>query len=513
MESIATLTWGDAWYLLPEIILSGFAVLLALCDLFFPSRWNRNAIGWLTLIGLAAAAAFVVWLMLDMKNAADPGDPASSVYAILGGSYRIDDFGSLLKLLFLGSAAFIVLSSLGSVRSADVPIKGEFYYLILPAVLGAMVMSSSGDLITLFVGLELLGITSYILVGVRKRSRLSSEAAFKYLVTGGVASAFILYGMSFLYGVVGSTNMGLIGQNIGAAIADYRALIYVAFFLMIAGFAMKVALAPFHAWAADVYQGAPTPVTSFLAVVSKGAVFAMLYRVMMNTAFFAKEESVQQDLYLGLAALAAAAMIVGTAGALRQRNVKRLLALSGVANAGILLIPLTLELTSLQSSLYSEFVYYLLAYAFMNIGAFAVLTVVSRASGNDSLSAFAGLYYRAPWTAAGMTVLLCSLAGLPVTGGFVGKLFILFATVQTGVYWLAAILLVTTVVSYAVYFSFIRQMYMRSGAEESSLRIPGPAGVSIWICVTATLALGFLPKPVIGWIDSLFSIPYDFLTR
>lgn len=516
MEALQTLTWSDAWYLAPELTVTIFAIVLAILDLLLPRRANRNIIGWLTILGMVAAAAFVVWLMLDLKSAAEvSGQPADGVHNLLGMSYRIDDFGSLLKLVFLGSSAFIVLASLGSVRSDDVPVKGEFYYFMLPAALGAMVMSSSGDLITLFVGLELLGITSYVLVGMRKRSGLSGESAFKYLVTGGVASAFILYGMSFLYGVTGTTYLTEIGNGLGEAITDYRALVYVAFFLMTAGFAMKLALAPFHAWAADVYQGAPTPVTSFLAVVSKGAAFAMLYRIFMNTAFYFVEHDpvVQKDLYLGLSVLAAAAMIVGTAGALRQRNVKRLLALSGVANAGILLIPLSLDVTMLHMSLFSEFIYYLLAYAFMNIGAFAVLTVVSRGSGNETLSGFAGLYHRAPWTAVGMTVLLCSLAGLPVTGGFFGKLFILFGTVQTRDYWLAAILLATTIVSYAVYFGIIRQMYMRGGEEESAIRIPGPAGVSIWLCVAATLALGFLPSPVLDWIDGMFSIPVDFLTR
>ncbi|MDB4866876.1 MAG: NADH-quinone oxidoreductase subunit [Cohnella sp.] len=512
MAPLTTLSWSDAWYLAPEITLSAFAIVLTILDLFAPKSWNRNFIGWLTVLGLAVAAGFVVWLMLDFKNAGATG--GNPVHDLLGGSYRVDDFGNLLKLVFLGSSGFIVLASLGSVRTADVPIKGEFYYLLLPAVLGAMVMSSSGDLVTLFIGLELLSITSYILVGSRKRNGLSSEAAFKYLVTGGVASAFILYGMSFLYGIAGSTNLSLIGQNIGQIVTDYHALVYVAFFLMTAGFAMKVALAPFHAWAADVYQGAPTPITSFLAVVSKGAAFAMLYRIFMNTVFFMQNTpAVRDDIYLALAVLAAAAMIVGTAGALRQRNVKRLLALSGVANAGILMIPLTLRVTQLHSSIFTEFFYYLLAYAFMNIGAFAILTVVSRGSGNESLSGFAGLYHRAPWTAVAMTVLLCSLAGLPVTGGFFGKLFILFGTVQTGSYWLAAILLVTTVVSYAVYFGFIRQMYLRSGNEDTGLRIPGPAAVAIWICVAATLALGFLPKVVLDWIDALFSIPVDFLSK
>jgi NADH-quinone oxidoreductase subunit N len=513
MEALQTLTWSDSWYLAPEIVLSIFTIGLAILDLFLPKRINRDVIGWLTFIGLITAAVFVVLHLLDLRSLAEAGEIAS--YQLLSGSYRVDDFGNLLKLVFLGASAFIVLTSLGTLREEDIPIKGELYYLILPAVLGAMVMSSSGDLITLFIGLELLSITSYVLVAARKKSRKSSEAAFKYVVTGSVASAFILYGMSFLYGVTGGTNLLDIVQQMDAALENFRALLYISFFLMIAGFAVKLALAPFHTWAADVYQGAPTPVTAFLAVVAKGAAFAMLYRIFMNSAFFTSGEDgiVKSDIFLALAVLAAAAMIIGTAGALRQRNVKRLLALSGVANAGILLTPLVLELTELHASFFSEFIYYLIAYAFMNIGAFAVLTIVMRDSGDDTISGFAGLYHRAPWTAGAMTILLCSLAGLPVTGGFFGKLFILFSTVQTHMYWLAAILLLTTVVSYAVYFTFIRQMYMRSGNLDSGLKLTGPAAVTIWVCTLATLALGFLPMPILEWINQIFSIPMDILMR
>lgn len=499
MEAFTTLTWEDVQYLAPEIVLSLFAIVLAVCDLFFPKSWNRNVIGWLAILGLVATGVLVAAQM-------------GSVYNVLDGSYRIDDFGNILKLVFLGATAFVILSSLGSVRSQDVPVKGEFYYLMLPAALGAMVMASSGDLITLYIGLELLGISTYVLAAMRKRSSQSGEAAFKYLVTGSVASAFILYGMSFIYGITGTTNLSL-GSGISAAVLDFKALLYVAFFLMTAGFAVKLALAPFHAWAADVYQGTPTPVTSFLAVVSKGAAFAMLYRIYMNLPFFIADQEVRGDLYTALAVLAAAAMIVGTAGALRERNVKRLLALSGVANAGILLIPLALTMTPVHASLFSEFVYYLIAYVFMNIGAFAVLTVIAGQTGDETLQGFAGLYYRAPWTAAAMTVLLCSLAGLPITGGFFGKLFILFGSVQSEAYWLAAILLVTTIVSYAVYFSIIRQMYMRTGSSDEPVRVPGAAGVSIWLCTAATLALGFLPMPILEWIDGWFTITQDFLAR
>ncbi|WEK53954.1 MAG: NADH-quinone oxidoreductase subunit N [Candidatus Cohnella colombiensis] len=505
MSGFQTLTWSDAWYLAPELVLSIFTVLLIVVDLFLPKRINRNVIGWLTLLGIVIAAVFVVLLIREEQ-----------VYNLMSGSYRIDDFGNILKLVFLGATGFIVLSSLGTVRDDDIKIKAEFYYLLLPATLGAMVMASSGDLITLFVGLELLSITSYILVAARKKERVSGEAAFKYVVTGSVASAFILYGMSFLYGMTGSTNLMFIAQSLSTGLQSFEALLYVSLFLMIAGFAVKLALAPFHAWSADVYQGAATPVTAFLAIVAKGAAFAMFYRVffMFNAFFFVNgHTTLNSDILLALTVLAAAAMIVGTAGALRQKNVKRLLALSGVANAGILLIPLSIGLGQFHSSHFSEFSYYLIAYAFMNIGAFSVFSIVSKDTGSEQISAFAGLYHRAPWTAGAMTVLLCSLAGLPVTGGFFGKLFILFSTTQSKEYWLAAILLVSTVISYAVYFSFIRQMYMRTGAVDSGLKISMPTGFTIWLCVIATLALGFLPMPIIDWINSIFTIELDFLIR
>ncbi|WP_239615809.1 NADH-quinone oxidoreductase subunit N [Cohnella mopanensis] len=513
MEALQTLSWSDTWYLAPELVLSGFAILLVILDLLLPKRINRNVIGWLTLVGLLVSATFVVLLMLSLGDGTDPADSTPEFYSLLGGSYRIDDFGNLLKLVFLGASFFIVFSSLGTVRDTDVPVKAELYYLVLPAALGAMVMSSSGDLITLFVGLELLSITTYILVATRKRNRLSSEAAFKYVVMGGVASAFILYGMSFLYGLTGGTNFAFIAQGLGSAIENFEALLYICFFLMIAGFAVKLALAPFHVWAADVYQGAPTPVTAFLAVVAKGAAFAMLYRIFMNSAFLTPADGsfLQKDVFIALSVLAAAAMIVGTVGALRQKNVKRLLALSGVANAGILLTPLAINLTEMHASLFSEFIYFLIAYSFMNIGAFSVLTILTRDSGNESISGFAGLYHRAPWTAVAMTILLCSLAGLPVTGGFMGKLLILFGTFQTHTYWLGAVILVTTVISYAVYFSFIRQMFMRSGTVDAKLKMSVPATITIWVCTIVTLVLGFMPVPLLEGIDHIFSIPADLL--
>jgi len=512
MQTAQTLTFGDWAYLAPELTLVVAALLLALLDLFLPRSASRSGIGWLTLVAIAVSITFVVIRMLDMN----PGDGTTAqAIDLLGQSYRIDDFANLMKLIFLVGTGLVIFMSIGSVNASEIPHEGEYYYLYLPAVLGAMMMASSGDLITLYVGLELLSITTYVLVGMRKHKIESTEGAFKYVVMGGVSSAFILYGMSFLYGLSGTTNVAEIGSALAANLDGVKPLLYVSFFLMLAGFGFKIAAAPFHTWAPDVYQGAPTPVTGFLAVVSKGAGFALVFRLIYSIYWQLGDADVPMhtDVFLALKVLAAIAMIVGTTMALKQKNVKRLLALSGVANAGYLLVPLAVQLGGVHSSNFSEFTFYLIAYLFMNIGAFAVLMIVSRASGHDELKGYAGLYYRAPMTAVGMVILLLSLAGLPVTGGFMGKLFIILGAAQSHDYWLAGVMVASSVVSYYFYFGVIRQMFMRSQGEESEIRIAKPLGITVWLCVIVTLVLGFFPNMLLDYINSIFSLGGDFFIR
>lgn len=516
---LKSLTWHDAAYLAPEWILIVLFVLLAVVDLVMPRSASRTAIGWLTLIGLLASLGCVVWRLLDMSGTAPSvdanGQTVNGAIRLLGDSYRIDNFASMLKIVFLTATSLIVLMSLGTIKREEVPEKGEYYYLLLPAVLGAMVMASSGDLVTLYVGLELLSITTYILVGIRKHAVQSAEAAFKYVVTGGISSALILFGMSYLYGITGATNLGAMAQAIQQHAADYKALLYVAFFFLAAGLGIKIAAAPFHAWAPDVYQGAPTPVTAFLAVVSKGAALAVAFRIFYNAALFSNtpDAPIGNDLFLGLMILAAAAMIVGTTAALRQYNVKRMMALSGVANAGYLLVPIGISLKGVHSSNFGEFVFYLAAYLLMNIGALAVLSVVARSSGHEEASGFAGLYYRAPWTAAAMIVFVLSLAGLPVTGGFFGKLFILLGAAQSQVYWIVAVIVASSVISYYFYFRIVRQMFMRSASDDPEVSVPFTTGLVIWLCAVATFALGVVPGPVMSWVNEHFTIVYDLFVR
>ncbi|NIK79391.1 NADH-quinone oxidoreductase subunit N [Paenibacillus castaneae] len=509
--SFIPITWTDMFYLAPEISLVAAFILLVVLDLLLPRRVTRLTIGWLTLVGLLVSLALVIWRMWDMNQ----GGVSAEAIGLLGNSYRIDDFGSLLKIVFLSGTVLIVLLALGSVRDDEaITDRAEYFYLLLPAVAGAMIMTSSANLVTLYIGLELLSLASYVLVGLKRKSFVSAEAAFKYVVIGGISSALVLFGMSYIYGVTGSVDLVVIRDALPAALTNFKALVYVGFFFMLAGFGIKIAAAPFHAWAPDVYQGAPTPVSAFLAVIAKGAALAVVFRILYATVFFSvngQDAEVPKNIFYGLLVLGAIAMLVGTTAALRQRNVKRMLALSGVANAGYMLVPIGISITVVHSNNFSEFIYYLIAYLFMTIGAFAVVTVVCRASGHEELKGFSGMYYRAPWTAAAMVVFILSLAGLPISGGFFGKLFILLGAASAKAYWIVAIIVISSVISYYFYFGLTRQMFMRSGSDDSAISVSAPTAIVIWVCAAATLALGIFPGPLMGWIDAVFSVKEDLM--
>jgi NADH-quinone oxidoreductase subunit N len=510
MAELQRLTAAEVLHLAPELTLVIFAIALSLIDLIMPRTFNRNILGWLAIVGVAISAMFVIGDIRELTAVTADQMPVDPISLLLG-SYRIDNFANLLKLVFLAGTGLILFMSLGSVKENDFPHVGEFYYLFLPATIGAMIMASSADLITLYVGIELLSITSYIMVGMRKKHGLSNEASFKYVTLGSISSAFILYGMSFLYGMTGSTHIAEINAILSTELATFDSLIYVSFFLLLTGFGFKIGAAPFHAWAPDVYQGAPSPVTAFLAVVSKAAGFAILFRVFYGVFGIGRwmSSDIHKDIFLTLAVLAALAMIIGNTVALKQKNMKRLLAYSGIANAGYLLVPIASHFGMFHFSNFSEFMYYLVAYLFMNIGAIAVLMLVSNSKTEDDISSFSGLYYRAPWTAVAMVILLLSFAGFPITGGFFGKLFILLGTLQTQMYWLPAVMIATSIVSYYYYFGIIRQMFMRSSSVEEPIVMKPTLLITIWLCTAATVAMGLYPQGVLGYFDQVFSLTRD----
>ncbi|GAB7387911.1 NADH-quinone oxidoreductase subunit NuoN [Bacillaceae bacterium] len=485
--------WG---VMAPEFTILAFATLLSLLDLVLPKRYDRRILAWLGLAGVVLAAVFV------LQNV------DREVTQILNGMFRLDAFGNAFKLLLLSAVGIVFLLSLDREENG-IPYRGEYCYLLLTALLGTMIMASSADMLTLFIGLEVLTVSSYILVGLRKKHLQTNEAAFKYVVAGGISTALTLYGMSFIYGLTGSTNLFVIAERLGAAFqGGYDFLVYLAFFLVFVGLSFKLVTVPYHMWAPDVYQGAPTPVTAFLSVVSKTAGFAIVLRFFLTSFrevidFSAGGHSVlvgRLALFIGI--LAALSMIVGNTLALRQTNVKRMMAYSSIAQAGYLLVPFA----TITQLLFEQTLFYLVAYLLMNLGAFAVIMIVNRDRGTEDIKSFAGLYHRAPWTAVAMTVFLLSLAGIPVTAGFFGKFYIFLSSVALGNYWLPAIMLVTSLVSYYYYFGIIRQMYMRPGNTEAPLKVPGPVAVVILIALVGTVGAGIAPEIVIGYLHHHFDI-------
>jgi NADH-quinone oxidoreductase subunit N len=491
----------DWSYLLPEFVILGFATALSLLDLAFGKRAGRAILGWIALIGVVLAGVLVVHNMNVLNQ------PVSYMEDMI----RVDDFGNAFKLLFLAGVAFALLISLSYLKQGEVAHQGEYYYLLLTGLLGAMVMASSADLITLFVGLELLSLSSYVLVGLRKKHLSSNEAAFKYVVSGGIATAVTLFGMSYLYGLTGTTNLYAISGRLAEAyMAGYGFLIYVAFAFLVAGLTFKISAVPNHMWAPDVYQGAPTPITAFLAVVSKAAGFALIFRLVFlvfqgvpnqeGGSFFFDNAS----FYLSLAA--AASMIIGNTMALRQTNVKRMMAYSGIAQAGYLLVPFV----TLTTLFFEQMMFFLFAYLLVSFGAFAIIMVVTRDQQSEELKAFAGLYHRSPLTAVAMTIFLLSLAGIPISAGFFGKFYLFISALAHEQYWLSAIMIVTSVVSYYYYFGIIRQMYMRPGATEAPLAMPKGIGILVLLLALATVVFGVIPGTVINYIHTNFNPAFDF---
>ncbi|HZG13721.1 MAG TPA: NADH-quinone oxidoreductase subunit NuoN [Candidatus Bathyarchaeia archaeon] len=497
VKDIFSYNWS---YLLPEFTILGFATILSLLDLAMGKRSNRAIIGWLSLLGVIIAGVFIT---LNMVNLNEP-------VSYMADMMRVDDFGNAFKLIFLAGVACTLVLSLAYMKYGEISNQSEYYYLLLTALLGAMVMASSADLITLFVGLELLSLSSFVLVGLRKKSLLANEASFKYVVSGGIATAFTLFGMSYMYGLSGTTNLYVMTERLAEAYnGGYGFLVLLSFAFVLVGISFKISAVPNHLWAPDVYQGAATPVTAFLAVVSKAAGFALVLRLLVNAyigLISPEGQSVLlENLSLILSTVAALSMIIGNTMALRQTNVKRMMAYSGVAQAGYLLVPFA----TLTNLFFEQTVFYLIAYLLASFGAFAVLMVVFRDQETEELKSFAGLYHRSPIIAIAMTLFMLSFAGIPVSVGFFGKFYLFMSAILQKHYWLSAIMMGTSVISYFYYFGIIRQMYMRPGNTEAELRVPTGVAVIIAILALATLVFGIVPGALFDFVQANFNPNFD----
>jgi NADH-quinone oxidoreductase subunit N len=485
--SAPTIDWHA---IAPELILIvGINIVLGTDLLIAESKKWATA----TITGFVLLAAFVPIVTLAVVQ-------EDGLRSLFDGRYVVDDFSLVLKALFLLTAYVVVLISQTELEEGGY-YQGEYYVLLLCSVLGMVMMASSRDLVSVFIALELLSIPAYMLAAWRKRDTLSNEAGVKYYLLGVFASAVLLYGMSLLYGATGTTKL----TEIGAALAENGKLIgleIIGVVFVIAGFAFKISAVPFHTWAPDTYQGAPTPVTAFLSVASKAAGFVALILVVFLA--FPTADKVYGPLIWALAALT---MTVGNVIALRQTNIVRMLAYSSVSQGGFILMPLAYVNTGdAGATALKAVVVYLLVYAFTNLGAFAVVIAVSRKTRSGEISSFGGLIQYAPGLAVMMTLFLASLTGIPPLGGWIGK-FNAFATLleagTPSAYVLAVIAAVNTAIAAAYYLRVMRVMWMDDppDGDVTPIVTPPPVFAALVITTGGMLVVGVLPGLVMHFAD------------
>ncbi|MBK9715511.1 MAG: NADH-quinone oxidoreductase subunit N [Kouleothrix sp.] len=475
----------DLGVILQLLIVFGWATLLLMVDLFVPRDRSRIT-GYLALLGLSGAAAAGVWLW-------------GSNGVTFGNMIALDNFAISLNWIFLLTAAITIVISLDYLPRHGIE-RGEFYSLILFATGGMMLLGQGGDLIVLFLGLELLSITLYVLAGFAYPRVTSEEAAMKYLLIGAFGAGFLVFGLALIYGATGASNLAEIGRALGQAglSAEDTVLLLAGAALVIVGFGYKISMAPFHMWTPDVYEGSPTPVAAFMSVGSKAAGFAALTRFLLVAL-----GSQYQSWVLILAVLAAITMIVGNVSAIAQSNVKRMLAFSSIGHAGYILMGVLAAGNPSSASRGIEgFLFYLLAYALTNLGAFAVLIALEqRGEAAWDLADFAGLWGRRPFLATAMALCMFSLAGVPPTAGFWGKFYVFTAAWQSGLQWLAIVGVITSAIAAFFYLRIVVQMFMRDPVREVRGGSDGGLSAGIGLAALGILVFGILPAPVINLIQ------------
>jgi NADH-quinone oxidoreductase subunit N len=471
--------------LLPEIVLSIWAMIVLMVDVF--QKGDR---------GGASSPSIAVWTGIGVVlTAAANGWLAMDAGAIQTATIAMDGFRFFTNFLFLLALAFFLFISQRYLADENLRL-GELYVLLMFATVGMMVFSGTRDLMLMFIGLELLSIPVYVLTGINRRDARSAEGALKYFLLGAFSSAFFLLGVAFVFGATGTTNLGGIATSIGIDGLGASPLLVIGMVLLAVGFGFKVAAVPFHMWTPDAYEGAPAPVAAFMAAAVKAAAFAAFLRVFL-TGF--------QGLYATwdviAIALAIMTMVAANLVALVEGNVKRMLAYSSVAHAGYLLVALAAASTIGAAS----FLFYALVYTLMTIGAFAVvLAVGGRGEERLDLEAYAGLGWRYPAIGTAMTIFLLGLAGFPLTGGFIGKVFILRAAIERDLVLLAVVLVLASLVSYWYYLRVAWYMWFRSpgGEPVQPLAVGGSIGVALFVAAAAIVILGIFPGSMIDLAEA-----------
>ena len=463
---------------LPEIILTLAGVLIMFLEAVLPSGETKaNVFAPLSIVSLAAALV-----------AAATADAGSAFHDML----VIDPFGTYFRVLVIGVGILTVLISSEYLRRENAP-GGEFYALLIFSVMGQCVMVTANELIMIFIGLEISSIASYILAGYLRDDARNNESALKYFLLGSFATAFLLYGVAWTYGITASTNLEAVRKAIETPGFDSFALAGVAAALIFVGLGFKVSAAPFQVWAPDVYQGAPAPVSAFLSVGPKAAAFAILLRVFLTA--FGPIADRWTPLVWGVAL---ATMCVGNFAALKQTNIKRMLAYSSIAHAGYLLVAVTAH--SDTGAVAAMF--YLAAYAVTQIGLFAVVTYFARKGEKYvAIEDFSGLAQRQPMMAAMMTIFLLSLIGVPLTGGFFGKFYIFKSALDSNLIWLTILGLLNSAVAAYYYLYILVVMYMKEPGESAENLPPVDFAlkIAVWACAAGTLILGIFPSTVLDY--------------
>lgn len=455
----------------PELLTTSLAFFVLMVSLLIPKE-QRRGLSYVTTLGLLGILANLIYL-LGVND------------TFLNGMYIVDSFSTYFKILIVISAIFVSMISTEYVDKELPGIMSEYYSLLLFAVLGMMILVSAGDVITLYTALELMTLSFIALVGFGKRLQKSSEAAVKYILLSALSSALLLYGLTLVYGLAKSPLLDQIAKYVAGAPALEPVMILGLVFVL-AGFSFKISAVPFHMWAPDVYEGAPTPVTAFLSVASKGAGLAVMLRLFMQA--FTNVE-VWMPIVVTIATLT---ILLGNYVAIPQTNIKRLMAYSGIAQAGYIL----LGLIAYSNSGLEAAMFYAMLYVFSNLGAFAVITVMGKEIQSDEIEDYSGLWKRSPLMAATMLVCLLSLAGIPPLAGFYGKFYLFTAVMEQGYLWLVFVALAMSLVSVYYYLMVAKVMYLHDPKEPSTIPVSLAMKATMVVSLVITIFLGVYPDPL-----------------
>ena len=479
---------SDLYLLAPQLSMVFLALIVLVVDLFVKRRNVTVAVALIGLIvpfGFTISQAFLVGPMVADHTL--PG--VHGFYGML----VVDQYAIFFNIIFLVIAAVIILSSysyVGKYVKAD----GEFYTLLLFSVTGMMFMASTSELLTIYISLELTSIPLYVMAGLLRTSERSAEAAVKYVLLGAMSSAILLYGFALLYGLTGTTDLTGIATSIEKGVQNGNVLVLIASVLILAGFGFKISAVPFHMWAPDIYEGAPTPATAFFSVGSKAAGFAALLRIFVTGGL---GQVNLQSLITIVAIIAILTMTLGNLVAAVQTNVKRMMAYSSIAQAGYILVGFTASLSGQNSYGSSAVLFFILVYALTNLGAFAGIIALANATGGEKIEDFRGLAKRAPLLSAGTALCLLSLSGIPPMAGFVSKVFIFSAAWSQGLSWLVIIALINTVVSLVYYGRLVKVMYFDAPLKEDHLTTPIGLSSSIALTTAALIVITFAAQVVL----------------